>query len=394
VERISDNSPIFYDPSSELNQKGTDQEQPSGPSSESSPTSLDPAALQAVMEHPSSAPPPSDESGHPGTLFESFEQPEMLSEGKRSYMAEAVNVKDLSTLAQTLTSDEVELNCRRYEKSHNISIRVNGKGGGLADTELDPMSVLYDLAAIAKTAQDQKKSIGYVATGDRQGWTEMPIFRTGKVHTEALIATKSGDILNITPGTFANWMSAVQELNCNYFMSALDLLTNEPIKPQADESQCGALSLSFLKEYLKNDARNLNYALLIKNDKEESGIGFLLPPPHVLRYSQSSRYIEVLETMVFSDEKTVDHQHEGKETKVPTLRGLLESDSTQVMTVNREPFTQGDLNKYRHAWREVLDHIVKPKWQLMNLIREDGTKRNLHLSYNTQRLKAKSANRV
>ncbi|MBR7964677.1 hypothetical protein KDW41_30400 [Burkholderia vietnamiensis] len=316
-----------------------------------------------------------------------------LSQGKRAFLAKASSSDDPANIGGRLSAENVEEISRIYEKKHNISIRVNGKGGGVADRSISAVSILDDLADTVFFAKRENKFIGYVANGrERDG---VPNFRnSGDVHSEALIATSAGDLLNITPANFEGWFECVSMERASgrrvkYFSSSLNQLAGEIIGPQADMFRCGPLGLSYLKEYLKNDAENLKFSLLISSGTPDSEINFMLPCPQVLRYSQSSRYVDIIKHIVLSDDDLVVNKRNDEEVRVPTLRSFINSISAQVTTVDKTPFKEVDLKNYRDVWQNIFNNMVMPKRISMNLVDKSGVAKNLYLAQVAERMHGK-----
>ncbi|WP_156812378.1 hypothetical protein [Legionella tunisiensis] len=105
---------------------------------------------------------------------------------------------------------------------------------------------------------------------------------------------------------------------------SIEALSEDPMKrlqPQVDTDSCGVLGLLYLKELLKNNSKQLElfsftvpvYSVNAQESSEEINHKHLLffPSPHVLRYSQSRFYNNILLAMVQStnDEEVIKYKN-------------------------------------------------------------------------------------
>ena len=178
------------------------------------------------------------------------------------------------------------------------------------------------------------------------------------------------------------------------------------ILPQLGNIVCGTLIILYLKELLKENARQLEKFTLIfsyyayKNEDEyfseynpdeenllHKKINLFFPPPCVLRYSESSLYNAVITNMLMSDEDQGIVQHNGKTLKFMSLKKIL-LDSIQIAennndmtTVNENQKILNNLPEFRKKWFCEYQ-LAKEKRDTMSS--QKGSK-NLYLEYKSRR---------
>jgi hypothetical protein len=162
--------------------------------------------------------------------------------------------------------------------------------------------------------------------------------------------------------------------------------------PQADDRGCGTLGMSYLKELLKNNANQLReYTLtFFYIDNEGKKQKYFLPSPHVLRYSQSSRYNEAIRDLLLSDDEVLIIQSTNKRSdyRFPTIYGALtqsledtsEQLSEQEIAHNEELLE--NLESFRTQWVQFYEEQMEAR-ELMNIESYNKTK-NVYLSYKSR----------
>lgn len=154
---------------------------------------------------------------------------------------------------------------------------------------------------------------------------------------------------------------------------------------QADNEGCGTLGLVYLKELLRDDARQLNELSLqipcLKPDGES--FFFFLPSPQVLRYSQSSRFNKMMAAML-EDDYVAKIEHQEGTLQFYTVKGLLHFSlmiaGMRNLTALKEPLQKllADLPDFRARWLTAYYDVAAKR----DLMSQDG--RNYYLSYKTQ----------
>lgn len=164
------------------------------------------------------------------------------------------------------------------------------------------------------------------------------------------------------------------------------------LQPQVDEVSCGTLGILYLKELLKNQGQQSDdftlRVTLYKMHNREIGKGNLFfPSPHVLRYSQSSFYNDVILAMLKNDHE-VSIKFKGIKYKIKPLKVILE-DSIKFAK------SQGDLTVAEEN-KKILKNLpaFRKKWlmeyetaiQKRNAMQ--GDRYNLYLAYSSRRMQA------
>jgi hypothetical protein len=121
-------------------------------------------------------------------------------------------------------------------------------------------------------------------------------------HVGSLIVTKTQvikpiiwDIDSSVPGT--DYYDKVASAD-------LSKLASNRLIPQADGQSCASLGLSYLKQLLKDDAKQLKELCFIFpyiNENSQNLSYFFIPSPQALRYSQSSTYNLFIKKLVTED---------------------------------------------------------------------------------------------
>ncbi len=119
----------------------------------------------------------------------------------------------------------------------------------------------------------------------------------GYTHIEAFIITDKEIISPIYYPEASLLVARIEALQGRPICSAA--YYSQETRIQADPFSCGTFTLLMIKELLKNKAALLNKFDL--NIQEFLGTNIFIPPPQLLRYSQSTRYIQMIEYLITSD---------------------------------------------------------------------------------------------
>lgn len=167
--------------------------------------------------------------------------------------------------------------------------------------------------------------------------------------------------------------------------------------PQADPTSCGSLCLSLLYKLLKNNAAEFN-TLTLKfsfDDCHGKKKHFFLPPPSLLKYSQSYKYIDFLIRIMDATNKTVYSESLNQEsTTIWTLQGLLNQSIEQAKKKNDPDMfyhnivTLYHLNKLRPYWLEVAKQAIEERKKMDD---PNTVNKNLYLMFQTKKLENISA---
>lgn len=262
----------------------------------------------------------------------------------------------------------------------------------LQDVCLDKSEIQQEIEEIRKTLK-QDEQVGYIFTNNTDKTRE---------HIECLILSKQAIIKPITWNYFVN--SGISEysqlLASDFFNTPLYLpdlsffnKENNLIKklphPQADQTSCGTLCLSFLKKLLEKNALELNSLTLYFSfyNYQQQKKYFFLPSPSLLMHSQSSGYINFL-TKIMGDTSEVTYVEDHEIKPIYTLKGLLidsvvkarKNNDTEMVNHNIACLNQ--LSTLRPHWfKTALSAIEKRK-----KMDDPSSNKNLYLMYRTKKL--------
>ncbi|HHF7395591.1 TPA: hypothetical protein ACPSKT_000715, partial [Legionella anisa] len=164
------------------------------------------------------------------------------------------------------------------------------------------------------------------------------------------------------------------------------------LQPQVDEVSCGTLGILYLKELLKNkgqqlDDFTLSFTLYKIHNRELGKSNLFFPSPHVLRYSQSSFYNDVILAMVKNDHE-VSIKFKGINYKIKPLKVILEdsikfAQSKGDLTVAEEnKKILKNLPAYRKKWLIEYEIAIQKRKDMQ------GDKYNVYLAYSSKRMQA------
>ncbi|MFI4919365.1 MAG: hypothetical protein ACHP65_07395 [Legionellales bacterium] len=239
------------------------------------------------------------------------------------------------------------------------------------------INTLREILSIQQTL-DEHQYVGYLFTGGRT---------KGHGHFECCIIGKdriikpvywNGDAVQLKPSEFAVDYSTNMYDFCGLFSY-----------PQAGTSECGSLSLAYLKNLLKNNSDQINnwtlcipyYSAFNRSNPQY----FFLPSPQVLRYSQSNAYNELFVTMLQNDDYSFIMRY-GKQQRIPSIKIQLEKTiQTAQLTKNETVEAQArlllkNLPEFKEKWLQQYQ-LEKEQRQGMQT-----AKHNAYLAYTSQRM--------
>lgn len=293
---------------------------------------------------------------------------QIYSENKKRYLEVESKKTDHSFEGYQLSFDDLRTLAAHYEKKFDIEIIVS--------VPISPNAVLDE---VKNLALDSQKFIGYPYPASQN----IP-------HIETLIIGHHNEIFNIVPHNLlesTHLLILARKYNLILYTSDIAKLMS-PIKklsPQVTSRECGSIGLAYLKEYLKNNAEQLNtYTLkIIYNFKDDHSRCFLLPSPQVLRYSQSMLYVKLIHAMVEEKNSEATINHKTNEYKIITLTGLLKNNAV-IKTMNDKNLSQNELNIFCQTWLEAYQVMLKKK-ESMHAINSEGIEINAYLAYLAQK---------
>lgn len=228
---------------------------------------------------------------------------------------------------------------------------------------------------------------GYIFPTSRDSFSApeqvMPVIPY-KGHIESYVVCSTGKVINAVPYSSGN--GARPEVKGQYSADVTPFLIDERrVLPQGGDVECGTLGLSYLKQYLKDNAKQLNEnTLLLDIATGNRQRHFHLPSPQVLKYSQSELYAKLVRAMVAGNENVVTVEHKGKKIRVITLQGFLNSGAVASRPDGME--IPGGIENFRKNWLELCDISDAKRLQMR------AADRNLYTTYTSQRLEKKARN--
>lgn len=166
--------------------------------------------------------------------------------------------------------------------------------------------------------------------------------------------------------------------------------------PQASGVGCATLGLSYLKEYLKDDAHQLNHftSMVVHrpagSDPAAEPVRFHLPSPQVLRYSQSAFYAKLMAAMVGGRDDHAEVVHQGRSFKVLTLRGVLRAGGEVRRPADSQAMDEAALDAFAGPWMDAFDQAMDKRDLMAARGGDDPRGANLYLTYATHRLGGKA----
>ncbi len=205
--------------------------------------------------------------------------------------------------------------------------------------------------------------------------------RLGQGHAETFVVSSAGKIINIIPYPPQGAPQVAGQYSAD--IGAL-MLDGRQLSVQEGPVGCGTLGMSYLKQYLKDDAKQLNEcSLLVDFQHHGKTTHFHLPSAQVLKYSQSDLYAKVIRATVAGDQPVATVHHNGKVHEVRTLKGLMDAGAK----IGRPDggALAGSLEAFRAAWLAQCDASDMRRAQM----RTDN--RNHYLAYSSARMTEKAS---
>lgn len=206
-------------------------------------------------------------------------------------------------------------------------------------------------------------------------------------HVETYVITPRGESIRVIPYESPRRVPEPANLfNADpwYFM-----VPGKATCPQASGVGCATLGLSYLKEYLKDDARQLNHftsMVVHRPGPAAPPVRFHLPSPQVLRYSQSAFYAKVMAAMVAGRDDHAEVSHEDKSFKVLTLRGVLRAGGEVRRPADGRGMNEDALDAFAGPWMEAFDQAMLKRGLMAVEGGAGHPEANLYLTYATHRL--------
>lgn len=217
---------------------------------------------------------------------------------------------------------------RKYEQKYNIKIVINGEtafGKAILDQIKEPDVGLNDDQVEQEVIHLQKT----LKEGERVGYVYTNGHRLIPDHFEVLIISPTNiyrpadwnDSLSKFE-IYSDFNGVFVDSNLHEFVQVTitwhskeyrgELIKGLP-RPQLSNTECAALGMLYLKELLKNNCQQMkDYTLTIPYyDRFDTLQYLLIPSPHLLRYSQSDVYNQVIRAMIENEnaEPTIVKHH-------------------------------------------------------------------------------------
>ncbi len=270
---------------------------------------------------------------------------------------------------------------KHYEKKHGIKIHVTtktveGQKRLIGKKQLTLRSIVLDMQSVMKPLSAFIVSHFYKVHPENNMFID---YENYKGHSELIIMNSASHF--IIPIYHRTQDRAITELPSDkVFISRLSCFYNPlfPLYPQGDNYSCSTLSLIYAKELLKNDGMQLKeFSLKLRfyDNNDNEAVGFFVPPPSVLRYSQSSKYNEDIKNL-FNEQKS-DNQ-------IMTLYSLVDKATVVHEDGTETILTLQYLSEFKQKWMVEYD---KMKGKRVMMDRDiSGKKRNAYLAHRGNRL--------
>lgn len=244
-----------------------------------------------------------------------------------------------------------------------------------------------EIIAIQGTLRDDQV-VGYVYTNG---------FAARGNHFEVLIISKNEIIKPITWHTLESYRQIQNHQNkpmSQVRLNSPDILQKESSaripQPQADLLACGTLGFLYLKELLKDDCLQLkDYTLRFPIVESGRETWLFYPSPQVLRYSQSSKYNDVLHLMLVDSSEMQPYPK--MNFKVATLKKLLEDSIAFAIATGKHEMAAHNtrilenLPQFRARWLAAYQSAMNNR-ALMQEMQDEELLNNHYLAYSTFRL--------
>lgn len=213
-------------------------------------------------------------------------------------------------------------------------------------------------------------------------------------HVETYVITSRGESIRVIP--HESPLGAPDPVNLFNADPRHFMAPGKATNPQAAGVGCATLGLSYLKEYLKDDAHQLNHftSMVVHrpmdSDPAAEPVRFHLPSPQVLRYSQSAFYAKLMAAMVGGRDDHAEVVHQRRSFKVLTLRGVLRAGGEVRRPPDGLGMNEDALDAFAGPWMEAFNQAMLKRD--MMAVQDDAGHReaNLYLTYATHRLGGKA----
>ncbi|KTC84462.1 hypothetical protein [Legionella brunensis] len=311
---------------------------------------------------------------------------ELYNALKDDFLDERGRLKELS-LEQLKRLNQIclRLNCREKLEEYRVKI-VEDLNNRKQKICLTKEQSLEEIKRIQKNLGEDE-SVIYFFTNN---------VRTGPAHFEFVQIKKNEIIKPIHWFLHSSNIIGKNDLNNIFIPDISDFIKPyikpQYLQPQVDEVSCGTLGILYLKELLKNNCRQLNdFTLSLPiykiHNREVSQGNLFFPSPHVLRYSQSSFYNDVILAMVKHDHETTI-KFKDANYKIKPLKVILEdsiklakADGNMALVAENQRILK-NLPAFREKW------LMEYKTEIQKRKAMQGEKYNLYLAYSTKRMQA------
>ncbi|WP_131778589.1 hypothetical protein [Legionella bozemanae] len=242
--------------------------------------------------------------------------------------------------------------------------------------------------AIAEILDIQKslgedEVVGYVFTNNQRG-------KQG-AHFETVIITKNEIIKPVEWAQLPN--SALYHndagLNSVTFYSPMGDVLSSGMAPyqQVDHSHCGVLCVLYLKKLLQKAGKALfEDSLRIPFYDDENTLQYIfIPPPSIMQYSQSSKFIKFYQMLMGKNMEVSAEQPVPKNLKELLLaseKRALQLGDDGTAKLNRHLFD--DFDDFSEKWLQGCEEACEKRDELFNT--DDNNSFSLYLAYAAKRL--------
>ncbi|ANN94453.1 TPA: hypothetical protein QHF22_001838 [Legionella pneumophila] len=228
------------------------------------------------------------------------------------------------------------------------------------------------------------EAVGYVFTNDRRS-------KEG-AHFEAVIITKESIIKPVEwnqPMSTALYYFDRGLSGMKFYSPRGDFLADGPEQPtqQVDHTHCGVLCVSYLKKLLQDKGKALfEESLMIPLYDEENNINYVyIPPPYIMQYSQTSKFIEFYQMLMGKEISASEDQP-----KPHNLKQLLEESKRRALGKNDKATAEinqkilDNFDEFRLRWLKGCEEACAKRDEMFN--NNDRSSYNLYLAYAAKRM--------
>ncbi|KTD21274.1 Uncharacterised protein [Legionella londiniensis] len=322
----------------------------------------------------------------------------LIKELLKEYLTPAVDENSVQEL--------IELDEEQFNKVNTI-LMSNPAAKNILDQEIHQF--------LREEHRELKENISHCCLSMKEAWTEIIAIKqelksneaVGYVYTngeskrsshfEVLIITRQAII---KPVSWYGSELAFTRSGKNQFAElpldkpAILQASNAIPVPQADIFACGTLGFLYLKELLKDDKAQLKeYALIFPYYDENDNLQwFFYPSPQVLKYSQSSKYNEVVKAMLVDSDIPQSLKLQEEQYRVATLKGLLRQSIAKAKEKKIDAVEKYNLNilssldNYRAKWLKAYENAMLSRASMDLPLPEKNQTINFFLAYSSHRL--------